>query len=94
MKGKLIFIISLIITVYFLSLFLNAYVIEFENGLFRFIGELITIPILIGQLFVLVISIKYTIEDKFSLKTYSFWAFILSGITSIWTFTSLIFGIG
>ena len=81
-----LFITSLIISGYFAFLFLNAYVIKLENVIIGVIQELVTIPALLILLFLFFFSIKRSIRDKFSIKEYSFWAFVVLFVTVIVTF--------
>ena len=81
-----LFITSLIISGYFAFLFLNAYVIKLENVIIGVIQELVTIPALLILLFLFFFSIKRSIRDKFSIKEYSFWAFVVLFVMVIVTF--------
>ncbi len=94
MKTKQLFYLSLIIIVYFVILITNAYIIKCENTLVRVIQEYLTLPILLSQLVILGVSIKFVMEDKFKVKTYSFWTFVLMFISSLCTFLSIILKIG
>jgi hypothetical protein len=86
MNSKKLFYASLVVVGYFLFLFLNAYLIKSKFVLIGVFQELITIPMLLGQLILFGFSIKYSISDKFSMKKYSTWSFIilLVSILSTW----------
>lgn len=91
MRNKTLFILSLTIFIYFLALFLNAYVIKFENILLGMFQETLTIPMLIFQVVLLVIAFKRSVKDKFVIKNLAFWSFALMFVSTFVTLGSLIF---
>jgi hypothetical protein len=82
--GKGFFFMSLVVVGFFCFLILDWYILQFKldsiilRHVLRFFGELSTIPLLFAQPVLLVFSIIYCIKDKFRIKTYSFWSFIIS----------------
>ncbi|HTO16343.1 MAG TPA: hypothetical protein VLZ83_11260 [Edaphocola sp.] len=89
-SNKNLFYFSLGIAGYFLLLFVNAYIIKSDFILIGVFQELLTIPMLIIQLFLLFISIKHCIKDEFRIKEYSFWAFSILLVSNLSTLGSLI----
>lgn len=75
--GKNFFFVSLGVVVYFCMLCLNAYVIKSDFIYIGIFQELLTLPLILFQLVLLVLSILHCIKDKFRIKTYSFWSFFI-----------------
>jgi hypothetical protein len=82
--GKGFFFMSLGVVGFVCFLILDWYILQFKldsiilRHFLRALGELITIPLLfLVQPALLVFSIIYCIKDRFRIKTYSFWSFIL-----------------
>ena len=76
--GKLFFFVSLGVVGYFCLLFLNFYFIKANFILIGVFQELMTFPLLfLYQPMLLVLSILHCIKDKFRIKTYSFWSFLI-----------------
>ena len=71
------FFVSSGVAGYFCLLCLNAYVIKSDFVLIGVFQELFTIPLLLFQWVLLILSIIYCIQNKFRLKTYSFWSFLI-----------------
>lgn len=90
MRNKTLFILSLSIFVYFTFLFLNSYVLKWENTIFGVFQELLTIPMLIFQVVLLVIAFKRSVKDKFAIKSLAFWSFCLMVVSSSVTLGTLI----
>ena len=87
--GKKFFILSLCVVGYMCSLFMNAYVFKSDFVLFGFFYELLNFPLIfLGQPALLVISVFYCIKDKFRIKSYSFWSFIILLISNVFVFGS------
>ena len=72
-----LFFVSLAVVGYFCLLCLNAYVIKSSFVLIGVFQELLTLPLLLFQLVLLVLSIMHCINDKFRIKTYSLWTFLI-----------------
>lgn len=89
-KKKLIFYISIGVFCFFLFLVLNAYIFKLKWVLIGFFQELLTIPTILSQPFLLYFAIKFWRTDNFSMNTYSFWASLILVITIIFTFGSFI----
>lgn len=88
--GKKFFFVSLGVVGYFCVLCLNTYIIKSH---FIFIGifqELLTLPLILFQLVLLVLSILHCIKDKFQVKTYSFWSFFILLASSLFIFNSFL----
>jgi hypothetical protein len=80
--GKVFFYMSLGVTGYLCFSILDWYLLKLDSVILRHIlrafGELLMIPLMfIVQPALLVFSIIYCIKDKFRIKTYSFWSFII-----------------
>ncbi len=78
--NKQLLILSIVVSFYFAILFLNAYVLNFNNVFIGIIQELVTIPMLLALLFLFLFSIVRLYEDNFSVKKRSFWAFIMLSV--------------
>ncbi len=86
---KKLFYLSFCIAGYFLLLCLNTYIIKSNFILIGVFQELLTIPMLIVLLLVFILSVKYSVDDKFRMNKYSFWTFLTSIVTILLTFGSL-----
>jgi hypothetical protein len=76
--SKGFFFLSLGVVGYFCLLSLNNYVIKSTFVLIGVFQEMLTLPLLfLVQPILLVLSVKYCIKDKFRIKTYSFWSFVI-----------------
>ncbi len=73
--NKQLLILSIVVSFYFVILFLNAYVLNFNNVLVGIIQELVTIPMLLALLFLFLLSIVRLYEDNFSVKKTFFLGF-------------------
>ena len=83
LSEKIIFFITILIIGYFVFITVNQYIIKSNNFWLGFIRELITIPLLIFQIFLFLITIIQCIINKFKIKTYSFLTFIILLISII-----------
>jgi len=88
LSSRRLLYLSIFISGYFGFLFLNAKVLKCNNLFLQFIVESFTFLFLIGQVVLLVIAAKYWKNDKFPVKTYSFWALIILLVNSCWTIGS------
>lgn len=86
--GKMFFFVSLCVVGYFCLLCLNAYVVKSDFILIGVFQELLTLPLIFFQLVLLVFSILHCLKDKFRIKTYSFWSFIVLLVSNLFVFTS------
>lgn len=75
--GKKFFFVCLGIVGYFCLLFLNTYVFKSDFVLIGIVQEAATLPLILFQLALFVLSILFCIKDKFRVKTYSFWSFLV-----------------
>ena len=87
---KIIFYISIITSTFLLLIYLNSTVFKIDFVLIGVFQELLTIPSILVQPIILFLSLRRFIRIKFKLKSYVFCALILSLITTILTFGSLI----
>lgn len=88
--SKKLFYISSCIAGYFLLLCINAYILKSDFILIGYFQELLTIPMLLIQLFLFIFSIKYCIKDKFRVNKYPFWTFFVLLVSILFTFGSLL----
>lgn len=88
---KTLFWISVAIALFFCLLCLNAYCVKSDFILIGWLQELLTIPCILLQFLFLILSIFYSIKDKFSVNRYSFWSFIILLITNLFVICSFIF---
>jgi hypothetical protein len=92
--SKGFFFVSLGVVGYFCFLWLNAYVIHLDFykdvSILGFFGEILTLPLLLFQLVLLVLSIIYCIKDKFRLKTYSFLSFLILLVSNVYFLGNLL----
>ena len=87
--SKKLFFISLAVVGYFCLLYLNGYIIKSDLFIIGVIQESLTIPLIIIQFVLLVISIFCCIKDKFHVNRYSFWSLIIllaNNLFVIWSF--------
>ena len=75
--GKFLFYLSLGVVGYFCLVCLDTYVIKSDFVLIGVFREMLTLPLLLFQLVLLVFSIINCIKEKFRIKTYSFWSFLV-----------------
>lgn len=76
--SKILFYISWLSSLYFIFLALNHYVIKSRFILIGVVQELITVPLIFGQLAICVMSLIYSSKKGFKFKEYSFLAFLIS----------------
>lgn len=88
--GKKFFFMSLSVTAYFCLLYLNTYIVKSNSVLIGIFQELLTLPLILFQLLLLILSILYCIKDKFRIITYSFWSFLILLISNLFIFKSFI----
>ena len=77
LTSKRLLFVSLAVVGYFCLLSLNAYIIKSDFVLIGVFQELLTLPLLLLQLVLLVLSVMHCIKDKFRIKTYSLWTFLV-----------------
>lgn len=87
-NNKLIFLLSLAVTVFLIFLYLNAYILHWDFVLIGVFHELLIIPFWIGELVLLFFSIRGFILTKYSLKSYSFLATIILLVNILLTWSS------
>ena len=90
-SGKRFFCVSLGVVGYFCFLLLNTYVIKSDFCLIGVLQELLTLPLLIFQLALLVLSVIHCIKDKYRIRTYSFWSFIMLLVSNAFCIGSFVF---
>lgn len=90
---KKLFWISTAVILYFCLLYFNAYCVKSEIVLLGWFQELLTIPFLLFQFILLILSILYCIKGKFQVNSYSFWSFailLINTLFVIWSFSLLL----
>lgn len=88
---KKLFWISIAVVGYFCLLYLNACFIKSDLVFIGWFQELLTIPIILFQFILLLISILYCIKDKFRVNGYSFWSFLILSINNVFVICTLFF---
>ena len=88
-NNKRLFFVSVFLTIYFLFLFLNAYVLGIDGTILGFLQELLTIPLLLVLLFFLLLSIDRIRKSHSPYDRYLLIACFLFSIIAISTFGSL-----
>ena len=82
--GETFFVLSCVVVGYFSFLFINAYVLKSNFFLISVIAEIITIPMMLLQFVIFILSIFNMIKDKFQGEnTYSFWSFLILLISNV-----------
>jgi len=74
---KTIFLLSILSLLYFGFLLLNAEYFKFESIALGIVGELLTIPVIIGQFILLYFAWKKFKLRGYSIKTYAFASMII-----------------
>lgn len=90
LSTKRLFYLSIFIAGYFGFLYLNYHIFKIHYIIIGFIMEMITIPLGLAQVVLLVIAFQYWRREKFSIKRYSFWAFLILFLNSFWTIGSFL----
>ena len=90
--AKILFFVSLGVVGYFCLLCLNANMIKSDFVLIGVFQELLTLPLLLVQLILFILSIIYCINNKFRFKSYSLWAFFILLVGNSIFLGSLIIG--
>ena len=80
--GKRFFFVALGVVGYFCLLCLNVFFIKSDFVLIEVFQEVCTLPLLFLQLVLLVLSIVHCIRDKYRIRTYSFWSFLVLVISN------------
>ena len=96
LAGKGFFFVSLGVVGYFGFLLLDYYVFHIDNitiiHIIRFFGEILTLPLMfLFQPALLVLSIMLCVKDKFRIRTYSFWSFLILLVSNAFCIGSFIF---
>ena len=76
MKPKILFLLSLIPT-FWIGMLALTYYANFNPVWFGVLGELLTIPIILGALILLVLSIIAWRKERFSVRSLAFFAILL-----------------
>ena len=87
---KILFYVSLCVIGYFCLLCMNAYIIKSNFFLIGVLQEILTLPLLFIQFVLLFVSMQYCFNDKFKIKSYSLWTFILLLISNFYFLGSFI----
>lgn len=89
MKDKTLFYLSMMVVCYFAILFMNAYWLKINSPVFSFLQELLTIPVLLLQGILLVITTYKTVIKRVNSRQVKITLFFLI-VTSIVTYGSLL----
>ena len=90
-SGKeIIFHISIVASLFLLFIYLNSTILKLNYILIGVFQELLTIPCILIQPVLLFLSLRRFIKIKFKVKSYTFYTLILSLMTMILTWGSLI----
>ena len=85
MSNKIVFLLAVAIFSYVSFLHINANYLDYSNGLLRAVQELITIPALIGQVVILIISITRLVKGiDWKLILASLLMLVTTGTTISW----------
>lgn len=90
MKDKNILALSICALLYFSFLLLNDRYFKFESAAISFIQELFTIPIIIGQLVLLVLSLIYFKRSNYSIRSWTFISMIILVASNCFVFISFL----
>jgi hypothetical protein len=90
---KRLFFVSLGVAGCFCLLCLNAYIVKSDFVLIGVFQELLTLPLMLIQLALFVLSIMYCMNDKFRIKSYSLWTFLILLVSNSLFLGSIIAGI-
>ena len=74
---KIMFFVNLMILMYFILLYLDAYMIRLPSIFIGIIREMFVFPLMILQVPLFIVSVVLWISNNFRIKTYSFWAVII-----------------
>ena len=89
--GKKFFFVSISVVGFVCFHILNWYILHLEFIFIRFFGELLMFPLIfLVQPVLFVLSIVYCINDKFRIKSYSFWSFLILLVSNSFTIGSFI----
>ena len=89
-NDKNIFALSICALLYFGFLHLNATNFKLEYAAISFLQELLTIPIIIGQLMLLVLSWIHFKQNSYSIKSLAFASMILLTASNVFVFISFL----
>ena len=91
---KTVFFVTIVLVGYFIFMYLEVYV-GYKLGIDKFdivkemMNRPIPIPVLIFESILFLISIIQCIVDRFKIKTYSFWTFIILLISMVFTWETI-----
>lgn len=87
---KVIFIASIGTSLFLLLIYMNSSLFHSDFQLIGVVQELFTIPCIIGQPVFLFLAIRFLYKSNFSIRTFSFMTAIVSLITLILSWGSII----
>lgn len=90
--GKLCYYVNLFGTIYFAQLILLSY-LNIDTQFTSFIRELFTIPVLMLGIPLIILSIKAFKSDKYSLRSYSFGAIIVTTLNILALILATLFNV-
>ena len=86
--NKNLLLATLISGLYFIFIYLNAAVFKFNFVLIGVFQELLTIPLLLLQLLLLFVAIKFSVRDGFSLKKNSLYSLLILLLSNRYVWSS------
>ncbi len=86
-----LFFLSTAIVLYFLFLYFNASMLHLDFIWMGVMQELLTLPLLMFQVFLFVLAFRQTWNEKFSLDNYAFWALLLLTVCCFFTIFSFFY---
>jgi len=86
----MLFFVSLGVVGYFCLLCLNACIFKSDSVLIGVFQEMLTLPLLIIQLALFIISIIYCINDRFRFKSYTLWTLFILLVSNLFLLGSFI----
>ncbi len=89
-SGKTIFGLSIGVLIYLSFLFLNSNTFKLDYVIIGVLQEILTIPIIIGQLILLIFAYLNFRKDNYSLRSYGFLSLIVLIITNVFIWGSFI----
>ena len=89
---KTIFVLSICALLYLSFLHVNSYYFKVESIALGVVQELITIPIIMGQLVLLFVAWKRFKRTAYSVKTYAFASFVVLTALNCYVFVIFLLG--
>lgn len=87
---KQLFVSACVIVVFFIMIFVNAYILKSSAILAGVLQELLLMPMLILQVFILFFAIKKAFQVRFTIKGLLFWTIVMMSLSVLITFGSFV----